>query len=177
MTPGPIEAGKYLDMIKWLESPITFLLHFITYLKFRDLMKHMLVFLARLQNAISHTVTGEEAKRQLEKLLASFQFSSVAQSCPPLCDPMNCSMPGLPVHHQLPEFTQTHVHRISGVIQPSHPLLSLPPPAFRSLLVIYFIYNSMYMSISISQFTPPTLSSLVTTRLLPTSVTLFLFYK
>ena len=52
------------------------------------------------------------------------QFSSVAQSCPTLCDPMNRSMPGLPVHHQLPEFTQTHVHRVSDAIQPSHPLSS-----------------------------------------------------
>ena len=53
-----------------------------------------------------------------------FQFSSVAQSCPTLCDPMNCSTPGLPVHHQLPEFTQTHIHRVSDAIQPSHPLSS-----------------------------------------------------
>ena len=59
----------------------------------------------------------------------SVQFSSVAQSCPTLCDPMNCSMPGLPVHHQLPEFTQTHVHRVSDAIQPSHPLSSPSPPA------------------------------------------------
>ena len=57
------------------------------------------------------------------------QFSSVAQSCPTLCDPMYRSTPGLPVHHQLPEFTQTHVHRVSDVIQPSHPLLSPSPPA------------------------------------------------
>ena len=57
------------------------------------------------------------------------QFSSVAQSCPTLCDPMNHSTPGLPVHHQLPEFTQTHVHRVSDAIQPSHPLLSPSPPA------------------------------------------------
>ena len=56
-------------------------------------------------------------------------FSSVAQSCLTLCDPMNCSMPGLPVHHQLPEFTQTHVHRDSDAIQPSHPLSSPSPPA------------------------------------------------
>ena len=61
--------------------------------------------------------------------LLSVQFSSVAQSCPTLCNPMNCSMPGLPVHHQLPEFTQTHVHRVSDAIQPSHPLLSPSPPA------------------------------------------------
>ena len=57
------------------------------------------------------------------------QFSSVTQSCPTLCDPMNCSTPGLPVHHQLPEFTQTHVHRVGDAIQPSHPLLFPSPPA------------------------------------------------
>ena len=51
----------------------------------------------------------------------SLQFSSVAQSCPTLCDPMNRSTPGLPVHHHLLEFTQTHVHRVSDAIQPSHP--------------------------------------------------------
>ena len=58
-----------------------------------------------------------------------YQFSSVTQSCPTLCDSMNCSMPGLPVHHQLPEFTQTHVHRVGNAIQPYHPLLSPSPPA------------------------------------------------
>ena len=57
------------------------------------------------------------------------QFSSVAQSCPTLCDPMNRSTPGLPTNHQLPEFTQTHVHRVSDAIQPSHPLASPSPPA------------------------------------------------
>ena len=56
-------------------------------------------------------------------------FSSVAQSCPTLCDPMNRSMPGLPVHHQLPEFTQTHVHRVGDAMHPSHPLSSPSPPA------------------------------------------------
>ena len=59
----------------------------------------------------------------------SVQFISVAQSCATLCDPMNCSTPGLPVHHQLPEFTQTHVHRVGNAIQPSHPLSSPSPPA------------------------------------------------
>ena len=58
-----------------------------------------------------------------------FQFSSVAQYCPTLCDPMNRSMPCLPVHHQLPEFTQTHAHWVSDAIQPSHPLLSPSAPA------------------------------------------------
>ena len=59
----------------------------------------------------------------------STSVSSVAQSCPTLCDPMNCSTPGLPVHHQLLELTQTHVHRVSDAIQPSNPLLSPSPPA------------------------------------------------
>ena len=59
----------------------------------------------------------------------SVQFSSVAQWCPTLCDPTDCSTPGLPVHHQLPEFTQTHVHLVGGAIQPSH-LLSSPSPTF-----------------------------------------------
>ena len=59
----------------------------------------------------------------------SDQIRSVAQSCPTLFDPMNCSTPGLPVHHQLLEFTETHVHRVSDAIQPSHPLLSPSPPA------------------------------------------------
>ena len=62
--------------------------------------------------------------------VASVQFSSVTQRCRTLCDPMNCSTPGLPVHHQLPEFTQIHVHWVSDAIQPSHPLLSPSPPAF-----------------------------------------------
>ena len=61
--------------------------------------------------------------------IQSVQFSSVAQSCPTLCGPMNRSTPGLPVHHQLPEFTQTHVHRVGNAIQPSHSLSSPSPPA------------------------------------------------
>ena len=61
--------------------------------------------------------------------LTPVQFSSVTQSCPTICDPMNHSTPGLPVHHKLPEFTQTHVHRVRDAIQPSHPLSSPSPPA------------------------------------------------
>ena len=65
------------------------------------------------------------------------QFSSVTQSCPTLCDPMDCSMPSLPVHHQLPELTQTHVHCVSDAIQPSHPCcpLLLLPSVFPSIRV------------------------------------------
>ena len=61
--------------------------------------------------------------------MPSVQFSSAAQLCPSLCDPKNRSTPGLPVHHQLPKFTQTHVHRVSDAIQPSHRLSSPSPPA------------------------------------------------
>ena len=61
--------------------------------------------------------------------ICQVQFSSVAETCPTLCDPMNRSTPGLPVHHQLPEFTQTHAHRVGDAIQASHPLSSPSPPA------------------------------------------------
>ena len=73
----------------------------------------------------------EEWGRQEEEgaFWLSVQFNSVAQSCLILCDPMDCSMPGLPAHHQLPEFTQSHVHQVDDAIQPSHPLLSPSPPA------------------------------------------------
>ena len=75
----------------------------------------------------------EDKKKQLRKITVGgfslVQFSSVTQSCLTLCDPMDRSMLGFPVHHQLLERTQTHVHRVGGAIQPSHPLLSPSPPA------------------------------------------------
>ena len=71
----------------------------------------------------------KKVKEESEKI-GLVQFSSVAQLCSTLCDPMDCSMPGLPVHHQLQEFTQTHVHCIGDATQPSHSLSSPPPPAF-----------------------------------------------
>ena len=70
---------------------------------------------------------GQQAHEK--RLNITIQLSSVTQSCLTLCDPMNRSTPGLPVHHQLPEFTQTHVHRVSDAIRPSHPLSSPSPPA------------------------------------------------
>ena len=95
----------------------------------------------------------------------SVQFSSVTQSCPTRCDPMNRSTPGRPVHHQLPEFTQTHIHRVSDAIQPSHPLcplLLLPPipPSIRvfsnesSLCMRWPKYWSFSFSISLSNEHP-----------------------
>ena len=74
-------------------------------------------------------LTNECCRSPEGNLILLLICSSVAQSCPTLCDPMNCSMPGLPVHHQLLEFTQTHVHRVRDAIQPSHPPLSPSPPA------------------------------------------------
>ena len=70
-----------------------------------------------------------EAEDRTIQKRSSDQIRSVTQSCPTLCDPMNRSTPGLPVHHQLPEFTQTHVHRVSDAILLSHPLSSPSPPA------------------------------------------------
>ena len=75
----------------------------------------------------------ENSKPAIEKQSVSYEgttvTNSVTQSCLTLCDPMNHSTPGLPVHHQLPEFTQTHVHQDGDAIKPSHLLLSLSPPA------------------------------------------------
>ena len=68
----------------------------------------------------------------IEALTEFTQFSSVAQLCPTLCDSMNRSTPGLPVHRQLPEFTQTHAHQVGDAIQPSHPLSFPSPPALNS---------------------------------------------
>ena len=68
-------------------------------------------------------------ERKYHMIFSSVQSSSVAQSCPTLCDPMNRSTPGPPVHHHLPEFTQTHVHQVCDAIQPSHPQSSPSPPA------------------------------------------------
>ena len=86
------------------------------------------VLVVKIKDQTRHHITLRQ-KLTLRKALSLGQFSSVTQSCPTICDPMNCSTPGLPVHHQLLEFTQTHVHRVSDAIQPSHPLSSPAPPA------------------------------------------------
>ena len=78
--------------------------------------------------ACSHSLTPISFKG-ISPNISLVQFISVAQSCPAPCDPMNRSTPGLPVHYQLQQFTQTHVHRVSDAIQPSHPLSSPSPPA------------------------------------------------
>ena len=74
----------------------------------------------------------------MPSITSSVQFSSVAQSCPTLCDPMDCSTPGFPVHHQLPELAQIHVHQVDDAIQPSHPLSSpSPPPSIFSSIRVF----------------------------------------
>ena len=107
------------------------------------------------------------------RLAGNVQFSSVTQSCPTLCNPMDCSTPGLPAHHQLPELAQTHVHRVSDAIQPSHlilcrPLL-LPPsnfPSFRvfSIKSVLHIGWPKYWSFSFS-ISPNEYSGLISFRI------------
>ena len=83
-----------------------------------------------------------------------YQFSSVSQSCPTLWDPMDCSMPGFSVHHQLLEFTQTHVHQVGNATQPSHPLLSSSPPAF-NLSQHYSLFqgvSSLHQMVKVLEF-------------------------
>ena len=85
-----------------------------------------------IKNRLMDMAEGQEGEGGMHgesNMETHIQFSSVTQSCPTLRDPMNRSTPGLPVHHQLLEFTQTHVHRVSDAIQPSHPLSSPSPPA------------------------------------------------
>ena len=88
-------------------------------------MLHKWLISRYMNDSINYTIFRTKWFR-LGKLY--LQFSSVAQLCPTLCDPMNCSTPGLPVHHQLPEFTQTHVHWVGDAIQPSHHLSAPSPP-------------------------------------------------
>ena len=102
-----------LNKCKWVEKKIN--------LPDQRLVKYFL----NKQIIAQGTCNVYERKSQV----FSVQFSSVAQSCLTLCDPMDCSMQCFPVHHQLPEFTQTHVHRVSDAIQPSHPLSSPSLPA------------------------------------------------
>ena len=85
--------------------------------------------LLAVQRALKSLLQHHSSKASILQHFSSVQFSLVTQSFLTLCDPMNRSMPGLPVHHQLLEFTQTHVHRVSDAIQPSHPLSSPFPPA------------------------------------------------
>ena len=103
----------YLCLLKEVHSPIFFQL---------SVFSNFILLVAIYLRNTSYQNCSLSKKKQV-------QFSSVAQLCLTLCNPMNCSTSCLPVHHQLPEFTQTHVHRVGDAIQPSHPLLSPSPPA------------------------------------------------
>ena len=93
-------------------------------------LEKVLIHIKKIINAVLvNQLSKNKIKQKSSDLYWSVQFSSVAQSCPTLCDPMNHSTPGLPVHHHLPEFTQTHVHQVHDAIQPSHSLSSPSPPA------------------------------------------------
>ena len=109
----------------------------INKLRFKKVVTFLESRKARIWTQMSQETLGKacfagsvfETTFSLPSTESSFQFSSVARSCPILCDPVNHSMPGLPVHHQLLESTQTHVHRVGDAIQPSHPLSSPSPSA------------------------------------------------
>ena len=91
---------------------------------------HFFIFFSIMAHHRRLNLIPCERQKDLICIYVSFQFSSVAQSCPTFCNPTDCSMPGLRIHHQLLEFTQTHVHWVGDTIQPSHPVLSPSPPAF-----------------------------------------------
>ena len=108
-----ITYGKTIALTIWtFVSKVIFSL-------FNPLLRFVLAFLPRSKLLLISWL----------QIYLSVQFSSVAQSCPILCDPVNCSTPGLLAHHQLPEFSQTHIYRVSDAILPSHPLSSPSPPA------------------------------------------------
>ena len=92
-------------------------------------LKSLLVKMKEESEKVGLKLNIQKTKITASRPISSVQFSPVAQSCPTLCDPVNCSTPDLPVHHQLHMFTQTRVHRVSNAIQVSHFLLSPSPPA------------------------------------------------
>ena len=126
-----LPKSKHL-LVLWLQSPSAVIL---------EPRKIKSATVSTVSPSICHEVMGPDAMIlifwmlsfkptfSLSSSLSSVQFSSVSQSCPTCCDPMNRSTPGFPVHHKLPEFTQTHVCRVGDAIKPSHPLLSPSPPA------------------------------------------------
>ena len=91
-------------------------------------LKSLLMKVQEESEKVVLKLNTQKTKIMASSPISSVQFISVARSCQALCDPMNLSTPDFPVHHQLPESTQTHVHLVSGAIQPSHPLLFPSPP-------------------------------------------------
>ena len=104
----------------------------------KEVLKSLLMKVKEESKKVGLKLNIQKTKIMESGPISSVQFSSFAQSCPSLCDPIDSSTPGFPVHHQPPEFTQTHVHRLSDAIQPSHPLASpviLEPPKIKSVTV------------------------------------------
>ena len=118
-------VAKSLTQPKWLSTQHA-----------HALFQYSLVISSRLEHG-NYFLNWPAKLENKIRIKNKYQFSSVTQSCPTLCDPMDCSTPGLSVHHQHPESTQTHVHWVSDAIQPSHPLsaLLLPPSIFPSIRV------------------------------------------
>ena len=115
----PILLTEEVEFLSMVSTEISLLLHLWAHLNLLEPLCY-----------IGHMPVRPQVPRLKEPPYCSlYQFSSAAQTCLILCNPMNCSMPGLPVHHRLQEFTQTHVHRVGDAIQPSHPLSSPSPPA------------------------------------------------
>jgi len=123
------------EQLNWNENNVYLFIHLKNYFSVADLhivlvlgvqnQSNLHIYLSFLHSLPIHAITEYWAACTISK----GSVSSVSQSCPTLCDPMNRSTPGLPVHHKLPEFTQTHVHWVGDAIQPSHPLSSPFPPA------------------------------------------------
>ena len=97
--------------------------------KFLLIISHLVCGILLQQTRWTNILHMLSLNKLSQYIYVSVQFSLVTQSCPTLCDPMNHSTPSLPFHHQLPKFTQTHVHQVGDAIQPSHPLSSPSPPA------------------------------------------------
>ena len=119
-------------MILWLT--ILYSSFFLRLLFFGEVLgeeelKSLLMKVKEESEKVGLKLSNQKTRIMASSPISSVQFSSVTQSCLTLCNSMNRSTPGLPVHHQLPEFTQTHVHQVTDAIQPSHPLPSPSPPA------------------------------------------------
>ena len=144
---APVFVNKYtnihihLGKTKWAMQVHPLLIWWWHILLKPEYSMQMTIFMAESEEKLKGLLMKEKEESEkvglkfslrelkLWHLVPSVQFSSVTQSCLTLCDQMNCSTPGLPVHHQLPEFTQTHIHWVGDAIQSSHPLSSPSPPA------------------------------------------------
>ena len=126
---GLDEAQAGIKIARRIINNLTYVYGTILMAESKEKLKSLMMKVKEESEKADLKLNIQKTKIMASGPISSVQFSSVAQSCPTLCDPMNCSTPGLPDHHQLPEFTQTHVYRVSDAIQPSHPLSSPSPPA------------------------------------------------